>query len=91
MKKLCLFGCSARRCTMERRTDRISNSFCMTRHIGSTTYKVKVFLTENGDEPMAEKILRMMQNEVLEPEADRGILDLSQASLQSESTVFVKQ
>ncbi len=67
-----------------RRTDRINNSFCMTRHIGSTTYKVTVFLAEDGDEPMAEKILRMMQNEVLEPETDRGILDLSQASLQSE-------
>ncbi|MCD8384577.1 MAG: transposon-encoded TnpW family protein [Clostridiales bacterium] len=56
----------------------------MTRHIGSTTYKVKIVLAENGKETMAEKILRMMQNEVLEPEADRGILDLSQASLQSE-------
>ncbi len=38
-----------------RRTDRINSSFCMTRHIGSTTYKVTVFLAENGDEPMAEK------------------------------------
>ncbi len=66
-----------------RRTDRINNSFCMTRHIGSTTYKVKVYLAEDGDEPMAEKILRMMQNEVLESEADRGILDMPQMSLQS--------
>ncbi|MCD7880705.1 MAG: transposon-encoded TnpW family protein [Clostridiales bacterium] len=83
MKELCLFECSARRCTMGRRADRINNSFHMTRHIGSTNYKVKIVLAENGKETMAEKILRMMQNEMLEPEADRGILDLSQASLQS--------
>ncbi|MCD8342184.1 MAG: transposon-encoded TnpW family protein [Clostridiales bacterium] len=55
----------------------------MTRHIGSTTYKVKVYLAEDGNEPMTEKILRMMQNEVLESEADRGILDMPQMSLQS--------
>ncbi len=84
MKGLCLFGCSAGRCTTGRRTDRINNSFCMTRHIGSTTYKVKVFLAEDGDEPMAEKILRMMQNEVLESAAERAILDLPQTCLQSE-------
>ncbi len=67
-----------------RRTDRINNSFCMTRHIGSTTYKVKMFLAEDGNEPMADKILWMMQNEVLESEADCGILDLPQMCPQSE-------
>ncbi|MCC8356250.1 MAG: transposon-encoded TnpW family protein [Oscillospiraceae bacterium] len=56
----------------------------MTRHIGSTTYKVKMILAENGRETMAEKILRMMQNEVLESAIDRGILDLPQVSFQSE-------
>ncbi|MCD8147043.1 MAG: transposon-encoded TnpW family protein [Clostridiales bacterium] len=84
MKKLCLFGCGTGCCTTGRRTDRINNSFCMTRHIGSTTYKVKVFVAEDGNETMAEKILRMMQNGVLESETDCGTLGLSQASLQSE-------
>ncbi|MCD7802846.1 MAG: hypothetical protein LUH09_08125 [Clostridiales bacterium] len=91
MKKLCLFECSAGRCTTGRRTDRINNSFHMTRHIGSTTYKVTVFLTENGDEPMAEKILRIMQNEVLESEAVCGMIEIPQTGFQSGSTVFVKQ
>lgn len=83
MKNLCLFGCSAWRCTTGRRTDRINNSFHMTRHVGSTTYKVKVVLAEDGEETMAEKILRMMRNEMLELGADCGILDLPQASRQS--------
>ncbi|MCD8341330.1 MAG: transposon-encoded TnpW family protein [Clostridiales bacterium] len=55
----------------------------MTRHIGSTTYKVKVVLAEDGKETIAEKILRMMRNEMLELGADCGILDLPQASRQS--------
>lgn len=84
VKGLFLFRCSARRCTTGRRTGRVNNNFCMTRHIGSTTYKVKVFLAENGRETMAEKILRIMQNEVLESAIDRGILDLPQVSFQSE-------
>ncbi|MCD8366471.1 MAG: transposon-encoded TnpW family protein, partial [Clostridiales bacterium] len=83
MEELCLFGCSAGRCTTGRRTDCINNSFHMTRHIGSTTYKVTVFLAEDGSETMAGKILRMMQNEVLESKATCDILDLSQTSLQS--------
>ncbi len=91
MKELCLFGCSAGRWTMGRRADYINNSFCMTRHIGLTTYKMKVYLAENGDEPMAEKILRIMQNEVLEPEAVCGMIEIPQTGFQSGSSVFVKQ
>jgi len=86
MEELCLFGYSAWCCwccMRGRRTDRINNSFCMTRHIGSTTYKVTVVLEENGNESMAEKILRMMRNEMLESVTDCAIINLPQASRQS--------
>lgn len=54
------------------------------RHIGSTTYKVKVILAEDGNGTMEEKILRILQNEMLEPAGGCGILDLPQTSRQSE-------
>ena len=37
----------------------------ITRRIGSTTYKLKVYFSENATETMEEKILRMVKNESL--------------------------
>ncbi len=37
----------------------------MTRHIGGTTYKVKVAFSETGSETMEDKILRIICNEVV--------------------------
>ena len=36
----------------------------ITRRIGSTTYKLKVFFSETAKETMEDKILRMIKNEV---------------------------
>ena len=37
----------------------------ITRRIGSTTYKLKVFFSETAKETMEDKILRMIKNESL--------------------------
>jgi len=54
------------------------------RHIGSTTYKVKVYFNDEGKETMEDKILRMIRNEVLETDGECGIMALPQMSRQSE-------
>lgn len=56
----------------------------MTRHIGSTTYNVKIYLPQVGNESMEDKILRMIQNEALENAADYDMMDVPQMSRQSE-------
>lgn len=71
----------------------------MARHIGSTTYSVKIYLPQAvtpsdgmpsqgisslGAENMEDKILRMIQNEALENAADCGMMDVPQMSRQSE-------
>lgn len=52
----------------------------MTRRIGSTTYHVKVFFKEDGEETMEDKILRMIRNEALESGQDCGIMESPQMS-----------
>lgn len=52
----------------------------MTRRIGSTTYRVKVFFKEDGEETMEDKILRMIRNEALESGRDCGIMESPQMS-----------
>lgn len=52
----------------------------MTRRIGSTTYRVKVFFKEDGEETMEDKILRMIRNEALESGQDCGIMESPQMS-----------
>ena len=55
----------------------------MTRRIGSTTYKVKVFFASGG-ETLEEKILRMIRNEGSAAAPLCGIMETPQRSLQSE-------
>ena len=56
----------------------------LTRHIGSTTYQVKIYLPETGNENVEDKILRMIQNEALDIPAGCDILNVPQMSRQSE-------
>ena len=56
----------------------------ITRHIGSTTYKLKVLFSENATETMEEKILRMIKNESLTNGNECGIIESPQMSRQSE-------
>ena len=60
------------------------NFYVMTRRIGSTTYKVKVYGSETATETMEEKILRLIKNEAMNPQATCGIMDAPQMSRQSE-------
>lgn len=41
------------------------NNLLMTKRIGTTTYKVKIYTAETGTETMEEKTLRIIQNHVL--------------------------
>ena len=53
----------------------------MARRIGSTTYKVKVFFTDTGQETM--EVLRIIRNDVLEKDNKYGIMDVPQMGRQS--------
>lgn len=55
----------------------------LTRRIGSTTYKVKVHFSDTGTETMADKIMRMIQNEALTNGPDCGTMKAPQMSRQS--------
>ena len=52
----------------------------ITRRIGSTTYKLKIYFNENAKETMEDKILRMIQNEVLKKDSPCGIMESPQMS-----------
>ena len=41
------------------------NAVFLTRHIGNTTYKVRVYLSETAEETMEDKILRLIRNDGL--------------------------
>ena len=56
----------------------------MTRRIGSTTYRVKVVFSENSNETLEEKILRMIRNEGLKNSGGCGTMETPQMSRQSE-------
>ena len=56
----------------------------LTRHIGKTTYKVRVHLSETANETMEDKILRLIRNDGLARDGECGIRDLPQMSRQSE-------
>ena len=60
-----------------------SNFSYMTRRIGGTTYKVKVF-SDTEKETMEDKILRMIRNETVTTGGTCGIIDSPQMSRQSE-------
>ena len=52
----------------------------MTKRIGSTIYKVKIYFSDTESETMEEKILRNIRNEVLEKSANRGKIEMPQMS-----------
>ena len=56
----------------------------MTRRIGSTTYRVKIFFDENSTESMEDKILRIVQNDLLEKKEKYDTMNVPQMSRQSE-------
>lgn len=61
-----------------------SNFFYMTRRIGSTIYKVKVHLTEEGTGSAEDKILRIIDKEMMTADEKCGIVSMPQTSRQSE-------
>ena len=56
----------------------------MTKRIGSTVFKVRVHLPEDGKETAEEKMLRIIQNEVKTADENCGIIEVPQTSRQSE-------
>ena len=56
----------------------------LTRRVGSTTYKVRVHFSENGQETMEDKIIRLIRNDALDSKAECGIMELPQMSRQPE-------
>ena len=52
----------------------------MSKRIGTTTYKVKIFLNENSAETMEDKILRIITNHPLANDGICGIMDSPQMS-----------
>ena len=56
----------------------------MNKRIGSTMFKVRVYLAEEGTETAEEKMLRIIQNEMMTEDAKCGIIEVPQTSRQSE-------
>jgi len=56
----------------------------MTKRIGSTVFKVRVYLAEDGTETAEEKMLRIIQNEVMTADEKCGTIEVPQPSRQSE-------
>ena len=52
----------------------------MSKRIGTTTYKVKIYLNENGKETMEDKILRIITNHPLANDGGCDIMNVSQMS-----------
>ena len=57
-----------------------NNPVYMTRRIGSTLYRVKIYLAEKGTETMSDKIFRVISNHPLANDERCGIIDLPQMS-----------
>jgi len=56
----------------------------MTKRIGSTVFKVRVHLPEDGTETAEEKMLRIIQNEVMTADEICDTIEVPQTSRQSE-------
>ena len=52
------------------------NAVFLTRHIGNTTYKVRVYLSETAEETMEDKILRLIRNDGLANQPECSIMEL---------------
>ena len=72
------------RYTISEKATNGKNSIILTRHIGTTTYRVRVHLPEEGTETMEDKILRMIQNDSLENAEECATMNVPQMSCQSE-------
>ena len=59
-------------------------STTMTQRIGNTTYIVRAFFKEDGDETMEDKIMRLIQREGLASPTHCGMMDVPQMDRQSE-------
>ena len=46
----------------------------LTRHIGKTTYKVRIHLSETANETMEDKILRLIRNDGLAIDGECGTI-----------------
>ena len=57
------------------------NAVFLNRHIGNTTYKVRVYLSETADETMEDKILRLIRNDGLANQPECGIMAVSYTHL----------
>ena len=64
---------------MNKKKDNLKENV-ITRRIGSTTYKLKVFFSETAKETMEDKILRMIKNESLTNGETCGIMESPQVS-----------
>ena len=76
------YGCVVN--ARKRGTMTARNSVFLTRHIGQTTYRVRVHLSETAAETMEDKILRLIRNDGLTNEDTCAILEVPQMSRQSE-------
>lgn len=56
------------------------NAVFLTRHIGNTTYKVRVYLSETAEETMEDKILRLIRNDGLANQPECGIICTEKAA-----------
>ena len=61
--------------------DNRSTAFSLSRRIGSTNYRVKVFFSETETETLEDKIYRMIQNEISETCFECDPAQLPQMSL----------
>lgn len=52
----------------------------MVRRIGRTTYRVKIYLTDQGKGSMEDKILHIITNNTLASDDSCGIIDIPQMS-----------
>ena len=56
------------------------NYIFMSKRIGTTTYKVKIYLNNNSTETMEDKILRIITNHPLANDGRCDIMGMSQMS-----------
>ncbi len=65
-------------------TNERCNDIYIIRRIGTTTYRVRVFLEKEGKGTLGDKIIRLIQNDVLENNPGCDTMGLPQTSRQSE-------
>lgn len=58
----------------------MQNYIFMSKRIGTTTYRVKIYTSENGTETMEDKILRIILNHPLVRDKNCGIMNIPQMS-----------